>query len=462
MKKSFRCVATLVVAGLCPLYGEVTFCNQVVRILQENCQVCHHPGGLGPFSLITYDDAASRARSILSAVTSRRMPETAVVRLETGCSSRDTFEGIRQLTREEIDTIVQWVEGGLLEGDAGTLPAPVSFNDSAVWKAGDPDLIFPNTPGGFLVPGRLGRDIFRRFPIRTYFDADRYMTSFEARPGIEFAPPLTGTVSQPPRSRQAKPSSNTLALPLTDTVNHDLNRIVHHVTLFIDPECNSLQQEKEFAASNPEVIGPGFEGEFMYPAALVGMWFPGSEPLRLQEGVGIKVPKGSCFVMEVHYATYHEVPIVDQTLVGLRFARKPIEKERLAVLVKNEQFTVPAGDPRYKINASLMLKDPITLFSLTPHMHQIGTDFRIEANLPSGEKVCLADVAWDFRHQGTHIFRQPLQLPAGTEVATTCWYDNTADNPHQTSLPPIDVPFGRAADKEMCQLTLGLTFETPR
>src|SRR5262249_45867680 len=78
--------------------SKVTFSNQVVRLLQEHCQVCHHPGGLGPFPLMTYQDAVSQARAIVSAVVSRQMPDGAVVRLDTGCCSPDTFEGIRRLT----------------------------------------------------------------------------------------------------------------------------------------------------------------------------------------------------------------------------------------------------------------------------------------------------------------------------------------------------------------------------
>jgi hypothetical protein len=32
-----------------------TFTRDVARILQKNCQVCHRPGEVGPFSLLTYE-----------------------------------------------------------------------------------------------------------------------------------------------------------------------------------------------------------------------------------------------------------------------------------------------------------------------------------------------------------------------------------------------------------------------
>src|SRR5712692_2811758 len=178
-----RLLLLMTVSMLWPLSAAVTFSNEVVRILQGNCQVCHHSGGIAPFALLTYEDGRSHARQIKAAVVSRRMPDGASVRLDTGCCSLETFEGLRRLTREEIDTIVEWVDSGAPEGDPADLPPPLTLDDGAVWKAGIPDLVFPNTPGGFLVPPRLGRDVFRRFPVRTDLTEDRYLTSFEALPG---------------------------------------------------------------------------------------------------------------------------------------------------------------------------------------------------------------------------------------------------------------------------------------
>jgi hypothetical protein len=74
----------------------------------------------------------------------------------------------------------------------------------------------------------------------------------------------------------------------------------------------------------------------------------------------------------------------------------------------------------------------------------------------------MMDVAYDFKHQGTYIYRQPLRLPAGSTVRLRAFYDNSENNPHQLYHPPIDIPFGRTSDREMCQLTLGLTHDQQR
>ena len=56
------------------LFGAVTFHKDVAPILQKNCEVCHRPGEIGPFSLLTYKQARPYAAAIKSAVVRKTMP----------------------------------------------------------------------------------------------------------------------------------------------------------------------------------------------------------------------------------------------------------------------------------------------------------------------------------------------------------------------------------------------------
>ena len=366
---------------------EVTFSKQIVRLMQQHCQRCHHEGGQAPFALMTYEEAYPRARGISSAVQARRMPhDVHGARLENGCGDVDTFEGPRRLLESEIATFVAWVNAAAPEGDRRDLPPPMTFDedadghdayDYAEWRAGEPDLKLSNGPDGFSVPARLNRDFFRRFPVKTDFEADRFFTTFEAQVG-------------------------------TGDLGRQIN-VVHHVTLFIDPTCGSLEQEKAFAASHPEIPGAGFEGEFTYPTSLVGMWFPGTNPIKLPDGIAIRVPKGACLIMEIHYTTWQPEVVQDKTAIGIRWARTPVYKERVATRVNNEHFVIPAGAKHYEVNATKTFDDEITIYSMAPHMHQFGTDFSAEALLPNGERRCLIDVEYDFKHQGNYLLKQPIR-----------------------------------------------------
>src|ERR1039458_7161613 len=51
-----------------------TFARDVAPILYRHCAICHHPGEVAPFSLLTYQDAAKRAKLIATVTASRYMP----------------------------------------------------------------------------------------------------------------------------------------------------------------------------------------------------------------------------------------------------------------------------------------------------------------------------------------------------------------------------------------------------
>jgi len=54
--------------------GQIIYSRHVASILQRNCQECHRPGQIGPFSLLTYDDAVAWADTIREVIQDQRMP----------------------------------------------------------------------------------------------------------------------------------------------------------------------------------------------------------------------------------------------------------------------------------------------------------------------------------------------------------------------------------------------------
>ena len=51
-----------------------TYHKEVLPILQRECQECHRPGEIGPFSLMSYSEARPWAKAIKNAVASKKMP----------------------------------------------------------------------------------------------------------------------------------------------------------------------------------------------------------------------------------------------------------------------------------------------------------------------------------------------------------------------------------------------------
>src|SRR5713226_2117124 len=101
-----------------PAAKAVTFTKDVAPILQAKCQECHQPNSIAPMSLITYQEARPWARSIKERVAARQMPPWHVDRT-VGVQH---FKNDMSLSDEQVNKIVDWVDGGALQGDLKDLP----------------------------------------------------------------------------------------------------------------------------------------------------------------------------------------------------------------------------------------------------------------------------------------------------------------------------------------------------
>lgn len=111
----------------------VTYTREISRIVQANCQSCHRPGEIGPFSFTSYKQARGWSEMIAEVVREDRMPPW------HADASRGHFKNDRRLSPEDKKTILAWVEGGCPEGDPKDLPAPPPFLDG--WAGGTPDRV---------------------------------------------------------------------------------------------------------------------------------------------------------------------------------------------------------------------------------------------------------------------------------------------------------------------------------
>src|SRR5262245_27586834 len=151
-----------------------TFTKDVAPILWKNCAGCHHPGHVAPFSLLTYRDAAKRAKFLAEVSTSRRMPPW---RGEPDYGPHYVNE--RRMSDADIKTLAKWAAAGAPEGDPKDLPPMPKFPEG--WQLGPPDLIV-RMPTVFTVPAS-GPDVYRCFIIPLPIDEDRMVAAVEFHPG---------------------------------------------------------------------------------------------------------------------------------------------------------------------------------------------------------------------------------------------------------------------------------------
>lgn len=153
--------------------GPVSYADEVAAIVQNKCQNCHRPGEVGPFPLLTYDDARKHAAMIREVVDERRMPPW------HADPRYGHFKNDRSLTSRDRATLMAWVDQGAPLGDPKSLPAARSYPEG--WTIGTPDVVF-EIPEPFTVPAQ-GTVEYVHIRVPSKFTKDMWVQAAEARPG---------------------------------------------------------------------------------------------------------------------------------------------------------------------------------------------------------------------------------------------------------------------------------------
>jgi hypothetical protein len=106
----------------------VLFAEHIAPIIYENCSKCHNQDGAAPFSLISYDDIASKAKLIAYVTANRLMPPWPADPTYTH------FANETYLTDEQIQLIKRWAEEGSLPGDTAALVQPEILEKKCIPK----------------------------------------------------------------------------------------------------------------------------------------------------------------------------------------------------------------------------------------------------------------------------------------------------------------------------------------
>ncbi len=156
-----------------PSKPTVTYSASVAAILERKCQSCHRPGQVGPFPLITYEQARKHARMIAEVVEDRRMPPW------HADPRYGKFRNDRRLTDQERATLLAWVKADAPEGAPSRNQTPRTTSDD--WTIGKPDVIL-TMPEPYQVAAE-GTLPYQYFRVKTNFKHDVWIQAAEARPG---------------------------------------------------------------------------------------------------------------------------------------------------------------------------------------------------------------------------------------------------------------------------------------
>jgi peroxiredoxin/mono/diheme cytochrome c family protein len=346
--------------------GKITYTNQVARIFQKNCQECHRPGEIGPFSLLTYRHARGWAAMIRETVRDGRMPPW------YADPRYGKFVNDRRLSTQDRETLLAWIDQGCARGEDRDLPPPREWHQG--WWIGKPDAVI-TMKEDFTVPADAGKTgvPYKYFTVPTNFTEDKWIQAAEARPG---------------------------------------NRaVVHHIITMVSAPGESTGRR-------------GDRGGYLVGVA------PGEEPLVLPPGMAKKIPKGASITFQMHYTPNGVQQKDQSSLGLIFCKEPPRQLVRTAAIATTQLAIPPGDSNHKVGSSATYDKDIVILsFMPHMHLRGKDFEYRVEYP-DGRSKVVLSVPRYDFAWQMRYVLAEPLRLPAGSKVVCTAHFDNSKNNPN--------------------------------
>ncbi len=377
-----------------PVTTEVTYHNRISRIVQQHCLECHRDGGVGPFSLASFDDVVAHAGMIKQVVDRGVMPPWFAADSSgkgDAKSSHATWANDRSLATAEKQDLLAWIAGGKPQGDRRDAPRPRPFADG--WLIGKPDAVFEFAKP--LAIKATGTMPYQNIVVETNLTEDKWVQAIEVQPGDR--------------------------------------GVVHHVLVFVQGSDDKDKGSRDDAAAE--------RGGFW------GIYVPGQSTLVYPDGFAKRIPKGAKLRFQMHY-TPNGTATTDKSRIGLIFAKAPPLHEVKVAGIVNARISIPPGADNHLEEATLRLPLDAQIMGFLPHMHLRAKACRYEVT-KNGETTTALDIPrYDFNWQLLYRYFEPLALQQGDAIKFTVWYDNSANNPANPD-PTKTVRWGSQTFDEM-------------
>lgn len=327
-----------------------TWSGEVAQLFYDKCSKCHHPGGLAPVSLMTYDEVSPMSTIISQYITNDEMPPW------PPDNSYQEYLHTRSLSSIEKTTVLNWLNTGLPQGNSAAIPPPPVYTNNTILGNGDLTVQIPT-----YMSKATANDDYVCFSVPTYLTQNRIIKAVEVVPG---------------------------------------NReIVHHALIFIDPSGIESTDTLDGLCASPSnastklVIG--------YTPGASPMILPSVSPLAL----GMDIGPGSNIYFAMHYpvGSYGEF---DSTKVILHFyppGTTNIRQISAGPLISNNNFTLPANQvtnltAQYPPNGGVPTN--FSVLSVFPHMHLLGANIKAYAYKANQDTIKFVNIPkWDFHWQ---------------------------------------------------------------
>jgi len=382
-----------------------TFYRDVLPILQKNCQNCHRPGQIAPFSMLSYESTRPWARSIKTKVESRQMPPW------FADPHVQEFSNNPSLTDRQVATIAAWVDGGAPAGDGKDAPPPVSWAENG-WTV-KPDYIIKGTP--YTVPAHTPKEVIEwaTYYVPSGLTKDTWVSSIEI-----------------------KPSELTVTHHICVTFVEHNPSVKYNELLWVDRRRDEAGIDLEGKGINNLVPADAPLTRAVASAGFNdGCYVPGKslEDYRLYDAAKL-IPAGSDLRFQIHYTPNGRDQRVDVPEVGVTISKEPPKRTYVTAGISapgdRKVFAIPPNDPNWSSPpAQATFTADAELVWMMPHMHLRGKDMTYLLEYPDGRKETVLNVPrYDFNWQLGYSLAKPIKVPKGTKMIVYAHFDNSPGN----------------------------------
>ncbi len=372
---------------------EVTYTTDVAPIIASSCLGCHAEGGVGPFSLETYESAREHAAEIADAVEDGRMPPWPPEHRNGPCPP---LEADRDLPPDQVSLLTDWARGGTLRGDPKSgpsiEPAALRWLDAPTVNL-EPE---PFDPDPML-------DDYRCFVLDPGLTTDQFITAY----GVGRA----------------------------DGIHH-----LHLWALDEDADAEAATQLDEEAPGGgfPCLDGEGVAGRHLT------VWGPSDPVRRHPAGTGLLLRARKKVLLQIHFHHANS----DAPFIALELAPS-VDRAAEIVTIGAPEFLLPPRQAATSVSGAAEMAEAGLLWGVRAHMHGLGSKAHISLK-SKGDPRCLLEIPrWDAKWQLMYFFEQPIPIAAGDEVSIDCTYDTTSRT--------VETASGMTGDDEMCNANFFLT-----
>ena len=307
---------------------------------------------------------------------------------QIGSEYADSFHGVNHITVEETQKLVSWIDNGSVNNDSSD-PLAELIVKTEKWINGEPDLII-QIPAQ-QIPATGVQD-YRNLTIPLDLEEDVWVKAVEFEAGDP--------------------------------------TVLHHIIAF-SYGADGLSQ---FGILN-QGIG-------------LGAYAPGNELNLYPEGSGYPLEAGGGLLLQMHYTTSGK-EAVDASEIGIYLWDEDPDKTILGGSAADLDINIPPFEGNHEMVASKKFRTDSYLTMLGPHMHYRGSDANFKLKYPDGRIEEVLNVPnYQFNWQKTYDFKEPLFLPAGTELVFRGTFDNSDMNPFNPD-PSQTLTWGEQTWQEM-------------